>query len=508
MAENQRKVNLEQIKQEITNKYIAIINNPVQRRRSADEKALGKSVHALLIGDGRASSKTKSERLSLNTYNRYLTQIRMHIESLGYTNHRFELDVKRAIKAYPNGKDFFNSLLGKDLKTVLKMISDYKKLHRDTKPENRTALMKGIRKELDNINARPEILKGMSMNGLLREDFRDNQAKSLEINQVKPIKVNIEELRDLTLELLTTPSDSANYAQKLALGISLATGRRAIETCVVGKFWKNGKSLTSIKFSGVAKDKNNKGDVIIPCLADPQLVIDAVENLRCTEYMQSIVEYMNSKIDSTDGYNRAFNDKSRLLTNVASKIFEIKFGKKPDSVIDRNGEKEVYSRNWIFKDSRALYANRAFIEYKLQMNARGEIGFNSDMFFTDVLAHSDAKARDNYKVFEIVDAHVKKIKSDLKPVILGRKTRVISTVESISDANDRIERIEAFKDNKKLKRNADYKTFIKVMDKMLELLRANPSVEITKKWMRDDVKGARTLKLNALFEILDKNRII
>ncbi|WP_235861193.1 protelomerase family protein, partial [Photobacterium phosphoreum] len=136
--------------------------------------------------------------------------------------------------------------------------------------------------------------------------------------------------------------------EALATGIALATGRRAIEVLIQGEFEQIGKY--SISFSGQAKertgiDHTNKFEIY--SLIDADKVISAIEVLRNYPNIKAMIKELN------DGRHYQFNElvHNRTATHLNNFMREMMSGANIDTGI---------GRNWVFKDTRAIYAAICF----------------------------------------------------------------------------------------------------------------------------------------------------
>lgn len=472
MAINQQKVDLKEIISQLKIDLEKARLPENSRRRSQDEKAAGKRVHAKLYSDGRATDATrKTGKVSLTTYNRYLTDIRKSLIEMGDTNHTWGAQIKKAIKNHHGHEVRFTAMIDAPLSVIITELSAWRvELVGDRKTvELRELLKNGLRPY-------PVVFEGLMMKGAFAEDFQIHQKTKIKEKQSALIDVDFNVLVALSTELLSVPESDPLYAEKLGLGVSIAAGRRQVETCVQGTFSEIARKPYSMNFDGQAKAKGQKEKFTIPTLAPAKLIIDAVERLRKTKVMLSIFDFMDSVKDSEK--NKMFNDKSRSFTLASRDILEKAFGKKP------SGER------WTFKDSRALYAKAAYLLYKQDQEKAKKTLCTEDIFYSEFLGHTDDQAKESYKAFNVSGSKIERI----------TETMIEEETEKSSPAA-RLDGLRSLACKKVITEN---KTYTNVMNKIIAMIEQNPAQYITKTWMRTDVKGGKTITLNALFEIIEK----
>lgn len=475
MAENQRKVNLIEIIEQLKIDLNAARLPANSRRRSQDEKAAGKRVHASLYSDGRATDNTrKTGKVSLTTYNRYLSDIRKALMETGEKSHTWERQIKAAIKTHANHKARFESLLSLPLSDVVQALAAWRKElsgDRDS-VQLRELLKRGLRPF-------PVVFETLAMPAGFAEDFQSHQKNKIKEKQSSLINIDFSTLLELITNLLSTPKSDPYFAEKLALGISLASGRRQIEVCVIGTFLTE-KSNYDLNFDGQAKTKGAKSAFTIPTLAPASIIIDAVKDLRETTSIANIMKHVNDAEEIKK--NRVFNNKSRQYNFIANKVLNRAFKSK------ENGE------SWVFKDSRALYAKAAYLLYVKEQESKKKSICTEDIFYSEFLGHTDEQAKEAYKAFNVIS----------KEQISRVTENMIAEVAETKSPVTRIEGLKKLALGKVITSNTTYK---KVMQKIIELIEEDPARAITKVWLRKDVKGGKTVTLNALFEIIEKEKL-
>ena len=471
MAANQTKVKLNDIISEAVEKMVeAREGEGEQRRKTQKEKRLAEGVKkALLEGDKRSHPTP----VSLLTANKYLTKVRDAISELGYKHHGFPAAVTRLGKQFPEYQESLLMLVDLPLKTAAQALRKWQaELMEQMETLGKSAEGKKVRdffNKLSAIDVVPVAISAMAFDAAERQFIKDHREEMIVKKQSKLITLQMSEVIELIGNLLTTSVSDPKRTEKMALGISLATGRRQIETCIQGRFEKAGDY--EMTFTGQAKARGDMREVTIPTLAPVDSILDALETIRNSRRMEEIREYMVEKSFYTE--NEMFNNKSRSFTATAEKVLGEAFGAKPDQ------------QTWMFKDSRAIYAKTAYEMYKAETLAKGEQISSEDIFFTNRLGHNDAKAKENYKVFEVIPDEV---------------TRVETSQLVERTPEQRLEGLRGLLNSESIQQNRLEPNLARV----IEFVEREPNQHITKIWLRKEVKGGKTIRLNLLHEIIEK----
>ena len=472
MAKNQEKVNLSEIISVTVEKFVEIMNEDIkQNRKTQKEKRLAEGCKkALLEGDKRSNPTP----VTLFTANKYLSKIRSAISDLGYKHHALAKVVKKLSKQYPEHKTMLDKLETLPLreaadlkKTTIDKLFELRKNENDATNKK---LISDQYNELSAIKLAPAFMSYLAFNNDDKREIKDQKDKTIKEKKTHKIVINMSKVTNLIADLLSTSVSDPKRAEKLALGVALATGRRQIEVCVQGNF--NKAEEYKIKFSGIAKSRGSDREVVIPSLAPVDAVLEALEYVRNSELMEKIKGSMTEQ--SIYSANEMFNNKNRGLTIQASKIFNDAFGVKPDSSV------------WTFKDSRAIYAKTAYEMYKKDSESKNEkTRIDEDIFLTEKLGHNDKDAKDSYKAFEIIPDDITKA----DPSKLVERT-----------PEQRLDGLKELLNNSAIQQNRLEKN----LERVIEFVEKTPEQQITKIWLRKEVKGGKTIRLNMLQEIIAK----
>lgn len=225
-----------------------------------------------------SKAKAKDSKLRLSTFVKYLLFIRNAVrKDIGRHNPELPEITKDLCSRYPKYANLIKTLITHKEKRVNKVktaiinkLVSMDKVDADNLASELTELAKNGRLEHPIINfLRPTTAQ--------LKRLKDMQAANLKERKSNKQTYNIHFINRVIDECL----DSDNF-NELALGISLSTGRRAVEAVYRGKFEAKGEK--EILFSGQVK--KGKGVTAkpypIPTLVDAERIIMAVEKLRNT----------------------------------------------------------------------------------------------------------------------------------------------------------------------------------------------------------------------------------
>lgn len=178
--------------------------------------------------------------------------------------------------------------------------------------------------------------------------------------------------------------DSDDF-NKLALGIALSTGRRAVEVIYQGTF--EAVNSKCILFGGQAK--KGRGVVIkpykIPTLIDTALIIDAVKRLRSTDKYKALKKDL--KKIKPEKINKAINTScSRMLNYTAKRVLD------PDTKPKKSLVK--------FKDSRVIAVQAAILKI-MPLPEYKKMDIN--VFLERFNGHDGFKEFENYQHVTVTD---------------------------------------------------------------------------------------------------------
>lgn len=254
------------------------------------------------------------------------------------------------------------------------------------------------------------------MRHLTKDSFSsDNKQAENKANLIfkKEGVVNIDYTKQMQLMSLLLSDSSAHQWEALAVGVAMATGRRAIEVLFQGEFEKIDNNR--LKFTGQAKKRGGvTGDEMeIYSLADANVVLKALSRLRSFSNIASLASLKAERHYSVNELvsNRTAGPLNKFMRDLVDRF--------PITI-------EGHRRDWVFKDTRAMYAKTCF-----------ELFFKDDkrwakkdenMFYQELLGHHDTDAQNHYMQFKIHNAGAK-----WEPVVDDSPERRINAMKAISE---------------------------------------------------------------------------
>ncbi|EKO3874538.1 hypothetical protein P0F29_003167 [Vibrio metschnikovii] len=427
---------------------------------------------------GERSRKNPQTALTLKTASKYLSKLRNQISARGWKHHSFEQAASRIIKLHPSSAYMIDDLCELDLEsTRVKVKSVRDKLAQsdrlikrlstlDTnlsayasavnaiskdfpawakevdglktlKPTDRSSALdklmtvlteaQSLYNDLTSLKIDHEIMRHLTKDQFTRKAGIDADAEVLNIKKTNTIDIDYPTLMS-RVEFLLNPihPELWNY-EALATGIGFATGRRDIEILIQGRFERTGKN--TFRFSGQAKERGGvdyENQFDIYSLIDTDVVLKALDLLRKKQNIAGMIEELNSYQDMR--YYQ-FNELVHNRTAAPLNKFMREFMKGAGFEIGG------LDRNWTSKDTRAIYAAicfKLFFETDPRWAKKDQ-----DIFFQELLGHSDARAQAHYKAFKIMNAGQK-----WEPIKVENKDRLAELKKL--DNDERIQKSESY----------------------------------------------------------------
>lgn len=264
---------------------------------------------------------------------------------------------------------------------------------------------------LDQLKIDHEVMRHLRKDSFSTDNKGAESQASLMEKKEGTIKVDYPRMMQV-LELLLSPSASHRW-EALAAAVALATGRRAIEVLAQGEFEKIDKHR--LKFVGQAKKREGiTGEVMeIYCLIDADTVLDALKQLRS---FTNIAKLQSLEPERHYKRNELVNNRTAGPLNTFIRDLLEQFPITPER---RMGE-------WVFKDTRALYAKTAF-ELFFKEDKRWD-DKDENMFFQELLGHHDSKAQKHYMQFKIQNAGAK-----WEPIEVNSEQRRLDAMKAMRD---------------------------------------------------------------------------
>lgn len=254
------------------------------------------------------------------------------------------------------------------------------------------------------------------MRHLTKDSFStDNKQAESKANLIfkKEGVVNIDYSKQMQLMSLLLSDSSAHQWEALAVGVAMATGRRSIEVLFQGEFEKIDNNR--LKFTGQAKKRGGvTGDEMeIYSLADANVVLKALSRLRSFANIASLAGLKAERHYSVNELvsNRTAGPLNKFMRDLIDRF--------PITL-------EGHRRDWVFKDTRAMYAKTCF-ELFFKEDKRWAKK-DENMFYQELLGHHDTDAQNHYMQFKIHNAGAK-----WEPIVDDSPERRINAMKAMSD---------------------------------------------------------------------------
>lgn len=434
------KIDLNKLIDELKKEVIAIeSSDATQADKTRRFNAAGVKFKNALYGDKRkfGSAAGQEKRISLNTYNTYLSRARKVFEEMGLVHHLLPREIDRMKKRYPGHAEAIDNHLaratpaeirigkkelekqlsaGAELRRTLRGL-DYSKpatkrkidllkndhaLYADDLVallgsdaaaayavlENRLAEVDKLLADLADLKVNHEILYALRMEKSLRETHTDKKESALSTKKRNTVAIHFPNYIQRVFHLLTNPTVNVGSTTMFALspltfGLCAATGRRPIEILIQGQF----KKLDShrLLFNGQAKKRTENDDFerVIYTLIDADVVLNAIAALRALPQAQSLLDH---EVDDLDvrSKNAVVNGRVASPINTFAKQF-------------------FKDESRVLKDTRAIYA-RICYELWFKVDPRWKTK-DDDVFFAELLGHEDETTQMHYKSFKVFDCN-------------------------------------------------------------------------------------------------------
>lgn len=423
-------------------KDIRAIDDNAELSRGEKTKRLGRladKVKNKLFEDGRRKDE---EKLKASSYRRYLTTIRNAITAQNWRHHAIEETCRRMAKHFPKYADQLHHMA--EIQDITPLRLAYRELKNQVKRDGDNAAYLEVKKmKLDH-----EIMRHLALPAVVRDQLGDEAKSVLEYKATNTITINYHWLVKTASELidsreLRSDGSVAAFYSHLALGIAMATGRRAVEVLAQGRFKKVGEF--ELEFSGQAKQRmgvDYGASYRIYTLLSADVVLEAIERMRS---LPEVIELQDK--DNTEINRRT----AKTLNTLAKRIF---------------GDEAR-----VFKDSRAIWA-RIVYEAHFKRDTRWKT-VNDEVFWKEMLGHEDLDTQESYKQFKI----------DYTPLPEDAPS-------AASQYASRIEALEALNDHPKIHGRAAME---KIHQWVKATVKAAPLVKISQRGITMNVGSNRAL---------------
>ncbi len=242
---------------------------------------LAKKIKNELFDDKR---KKKANKIALTTYTAYLGDVREAIQlETNLKSPTLFQDMQELKKKYPLFSKSFNAIS----RASAKNIKEIRKRELMVIQVSDAVIADKAYGELIKTNIHHPLI------ALLSPTERQSSVRKAKIAENRKMrKNNAVTISYANIEYVTKQCLKSDDFYELAIGVALATGRRAIEVIHTGIF-KKSRLPHDLSFCGVAKKfglKAAQEKHIIPTLFDSEIITDAVNKLRSTERYAGLID--------------------------------------------------------------------------------------------------------------------------------------------------------------------------------------------------------------------------
>lgn len=318
---------------------------------------LAKRIKTKLYEDRR---KAPEDKLKASSYRRYLTKLRNAVYEQNWRHHSIEETCRRMASKHPEYTPELHAMA--EITDIVPLRLAYKALKDKIKRDGNEAAYVDIKSmKIDH-----EIMRHLDLPSVTRDQMADHAAIVLEEKALNTIDIGYHWYVATAAELLASSTFS-----HLALGVAMATGRRAFEVLAQGRFKKVGEF--ELEFSGQAKQRlgvDYGSSYRIYTLVAADIVLDAIARMRALPECASLQD-----MDATEVNRRT----AKTLNTLAKRTFD--------------------DEARVFKDTRAIWA-RIMFETHFAHDARWAKK-SAEVFWREMLGHEDLETQESYKQFKI-----------------------------------------------------------------------------------------------------------
>ncbi len=380
--------------------------------------------------DGRRSEASK---LSLMAYRRYLSDVKKAVREQGWRHHGLEKSIDLLSRKYPLFSKRLHKLLSLNTEAMRTEHTGLCQYARDRYKETKDKKYRDAYTEFKTMKLDHDVLRQLAMQSLEKEDVKDADQEALTKKKSNTVTVNKPWILKTINELLE--SDQFSYK---ALGLALASGRRAVEILYQGRFIAADEN--TVIFTGQAKKQGGvdlKNKMTIYTLIPADEFCTHMKTFRKLKPVAALSQY--DELPETQR-NVEINRRTAKTLNIATK-------------------KVFLSDERMFKESRAIWA-RIVYEQHFKTDARWS-NTDEDIFWQEMLGHEDTETQQHYKNIKLDYSDLPK---ESKPINANKQSEKI-----------RVKRL--------LKMNSDYrianrKALLRINEFVMKRIHENPEISI------------------------------
>ena len=374
---SRQKINLneiieEAIKELINIESLKIAQSPKTKKFTRLADKIKNEIHRnkKKFADAKTGLYDPKKQIALSTYHGYLTEIRNALKMLDIKHHSLPVKIRVLSKRYPEYTDLLNSILNEPARSVGAVKSQVlTHIQSDTQNPHRANAYKAVKL----LKVDHDVITR-----LIKDDIEIADRAAIETKKLVEKKQNTVTLNDQHIQRMIADLIHDNAYSKQALGLALASGRRATEILYTARFEVTG--VNTVLFSGQTKKRYGTlvDDYEIYTLIPAQDFVDSFHEFRASDNVKDIHQDASELPEHRQ--NKYINARTAKTLNEATK-------------------REFKDTARTFKDSRGIYT-RICLD-KFFANDDKWYSKDEDEFLKSLLGHSDYKDQRNYKQFKI-----------------------------------------------------------------------------------------------------------
>ncbi|MGI0120361.1 protelomerase family protein [Zooshikella sp. RANM57] len=305
--------------------------------------------------------------LSEKTIVKYISKTRKEIYDANLRHHNLDQQLEVIYKYHPELKDELNKLLKLPMSHAIQGLVQLQEKYNG----------QPVHKRLQQLQLGHEVLRFIRMGDLCKK-LEKEYNQLVQDRHRNPITVNYQWLLNTIESLLTEKTKNGTYSySRLALGLALATGRRAIEILYQGKFSKHGESQYQIEFKGAAKKRMSVGEGVLYTIVPAELVMKGIWHLRRLPEIKALQSFKHLPEGER---NALINQRcARTLNDTTKLVF---------------GDNDA-----LFKDSRNLYGQ--CVKHMHYDTWRKEHKGTETAFLQDMFLHENISTHTIYTAWQL-----------------------------------------------------------------------------------------------------------
>lgn len=448
----------------------ALINELIESVRKADTdehlpqfkrtkvyQRAAQKLRRRMYEDGRRGENTK---LSLMSYRRYLSDVRKALRAQGWKHHSLPKQIDKLSRNFPDFKKQLHTLISLESE---KMRRAHTKMCQDAKAKYKAKKEKKYRDAYDQFKLMyldHDVLRHLAMQPTEKDDIIDADKEALEKKKTNTFSINYY----WTLAQIDELTNSSMYSYQ-ALGLALASGRRAIEILYQGKFKATGEH--TVQFSGQAKERGGADysqKFEIYTLIPAKEFCDKLKAFRKLGPVKALQQY--DELPETQRNTEINRRTAKTLNTTCKTVFD--------------------NDKAMFKWSRAIWARIVYSQH-FEKDERWK-NVDEDIFWREQLGHDQDDTQQHYKYIKL--SFDQDDESLAEPVYTNK-----------DGENIRIKRL--------LKLAKDYritnrKALVKINEYIMQTINDDHSITLTRSSV-SRATGSNRKAINDYFELIEES---